>query len=358
MKRKKQTLVILSPGFPKDKADTTCLPALQTFVKALKEICPGLNIVVISFQYPFYAAEYDWHGVKVVSIGGKGRGRIFRLITWQRVWLQLKMLHRDYQLIGLLSFWVGECAFVGNRFAKKHGLMHYTWILGQDAKPRNKYFRWIKPKADELVAMSDFLVREVRHNYGVKPLHVIPVGVDTSMFKNVPVNRDIDILSAGSLIPLKRYQFFVEAVIHLKDIFPNINAVICGNGPEMELLKSLALDNGVSDNITFKGEVPHQEVINLMQRSKIFLHPSVYEGFGTVLSEALYSGAQLVSFTKPMDKDYRHHFVVKTQGEMNARLVSLLKSKNINYDPVLICSIEEIAKNMICLFAESLAAKH
>jgi glycosyltransferase involved in cell wall biosynthesis len=224
--------------------------------------------------------------------------------------------------------------------------------LGQDAKKKNKYFNWIKPKGEELIAMSDFLVKEVRHNYGIKPLHVIPVGVDVSMFRNAPVKRDIDILSAGSLIPLKRYRFFVEAIVHLKDIFPDIKAVICGDGPEMQMLKLLAEENGVSDNITFKGEVPHKEVIRLMQRSKVFLHPSTYEGFGTVLSEALYSGAQLVSFTKPMDKDFRHHYVVKTQGEMNARLVSLLKSKKINHDPVLICSIEQIAKNMICLFAD------
>jgi len=352
MKSKRQTLIILTPGFPKDKLDTTCLPALQTFVKALKDICPGLNIIVVSFQYPFSAGEYSWHGVKVISIGGKGKGRIFRLITWFKVWRTLEKLRHGQDLLGILSFWLGECAFLGSSFARKHQLTHYTWILGQDAKKKNKYFRWIKPKGEELIAMSDFLVREVRHNYGIKPLHVIPVGVDISMFGNTPVKRDIDILSAGSLIPLKRYRFFVEAIIYLKDIFPDIRAVICGNGPEMQMLKSLAEANGVSSNIVFKGEVPHKEVIRLMQRSRVFLHPSEYEGFGTVLSEALYSGAQLVSFTKPMDKDFRHHYVVKTRDEMNARLLSLLKSKKINHDPVLITSIEQIAKNMICLFAD------
>lgn len=352
MKSKKQTLVILSPGFPKNKEDTTCLPPLQTFVKALKQICPGLYITVISFQYPFDAGEYNWHGVKVISVGGKGKGRIFRLFTWLKVWRKLEKLRRHQDLLGVLSFWMGECALLGSRFARKYDLTHYTWILGQDAKKKNKYFNWIKPKGEELIAMSDFLVREVRHNYGIKPLHVIPVGVDISMFGNAPVKRDIDILSAGSLIPLKRYRLFVEAIIHLKDIFPDIKAVICGDGPEMNMLRALAEENGVSANITFKGEVPHKEVIRLMQRSKVFLHPSSYEGFGTVLSEALYGGAQLVTFTKPMDKDYRHHFVVKTEGEMNARLVSLLKHKKINHDPVLICSIEQIAKNMICLFAQ------
>ena len=351
MKNKRQTLVILTPGFPKDRADTACLPPQQQFVKALKQICPGLYIIVISFQYPFFAAEYDWHGVKIISLGGKDRGQVFRLITWQKAWLTLKRLHQEHHILGLLSFWMGECAFVGNRFAKKYDLMHYSWILGQDAKKGNKYFNWIKPKADELIALSDFVVREVRHNYGVKPLHVIPVGIDTNMFDTNPKKRTIDILGAGSLIPLKQYHFFIDAVAYLREFYPHIRTVICGKGPDMDWLKSLTRSKGLEENITFKGELPHKEVIRLMQRSKIFLHPSSYEGFGAVMSEALYSGAQIVSFCKPMDKDYRHHHVVRDKEEMNTRLLKIMKNRKIDHEPVLLCTIQQIAKNMVSLFA-------
>lgn len=352
MKSKKQTLVIVTPGFPKDRADTSCLPPRQMFVKALKEICPGLNIVVLTFQYPFFAAEYDWHGVKVISIGGKGRGRLFRLLTWQKAWRILKRLHREYNLIGLLSFWFGECAYVSHRFAKSNGLPHYSWLLGQDARRGNKYFKWIKPKGEELIALSDFLAREVRVNHGIKPANVIPVGIDTSLFKNATHRRDIDVLGVGSLIPLKQYSLFVDAIAYLKDYIPNVKAVICGKGIEMDWLKLMAKEKNVEANITFKGELPHREVIKMMQRCKVFLHPSSYEGFGTVLSEALYGGAQVVSFCKPMDKDYRHHYVVKSTGGMNARVLSLLKKKKTDHDPVLMCPIEQIAKNVISLFAD------
>jgi glycosyltransferase involved in cell wall biosynthesis len=352
MKHKKQTLVILSPGFPKDKADTSCLPPQQIFVKALKEVCPGLNVVVLTFQYPFFAAEYEWHGVKVISVGGKDKGRIFRLVTWLKAWLILKRLRKEYQVIGLLSFWLGECAFVGSRFAKKHKLPHYTWMLGQDAKKWNKYFRWIKPGGDELIALSDFIVKEVKRNYKITPMQVIPVGIDTSLFSAGHHRRDIDILGAGALIPLKQYDVFIESVGYLREFYPHIKAVICGKGPDMEGLQSLARTKNLSDNITFKGELPHKEVLRLMQRSKIFLHPSNYEGFGAVLSEALYSGAQVVSFCKPMDKSYRHHQVVNTAEEMNAKLLSILKDKKTDHEPVLMCTIQQIAKNMISLFVD------
>lgn len=352
MKHKRQTLVILSPGFPKDKADTACLPPQQTFVKALKEVCPGLNIIVLTFQYPFFAAEYEWHGVKVIAIGGKDRGQIFRLITWQKAWLSLKKLYEEYQIVGLLSFWLGECAFVGSRFAKKYGLTHYSWLLGQDARKYNKYFRWIKPKGGELIALSDFVVGEVKKNYGITPAQVIPVGVDTAQFSAVVHRRDIDILGAGALIPLKQYDLFIESVSYLKDFYPHIKVVICGKGPDMDWLKSLTRSKKLDANITFKGELPHKEVLKLMQRSKIFMHPSNYEGFGAVLSEALYAGAQVVSFCKPMDKDYRHHHVVNDMEEMNAKLLAILKSKKTDHEPVLMFTIQQVAKDMISLFVD------
>ncbi|MDR3696848.1 glycosyltransferase [Mucilaginibacter sp.] len=350
MKRTPETLVILSPGFPENEADTACIPPQQIFAGALKKICPGLNIVVISFQYPFIESVYTWHGIKVYAIGGKERGGYNRVWVWIKAWRIMLRLKKKSKLLGILSFWFGECAFVGSYFAKRYRLNHYAWVLGQDAKSGNKYFKWVKPNGSELIALSDFIATEIRQNYWVSAQQIIPVGIDTSMFGPAPAKRDIDILGAGSLIPLKRYDIFVEAIAFLKSYFPNIKAVICGKGPEMDNLKTLAASLNLENNLLFTGELPQKEVLALMQRSKLFLHPSAYEGFGSVLSEALYAGAHVVSFCKPMNKDYRHHYVVKDQEAMNATLSTILKNTHRGHDPVLMCPIEQIAKNVISLF--------
>ncbi len=350
MENKTETLVILSPGFPANEADTSCMPAQQIFVKALKEVCPGLNIIVLAFQYPYTASEYQWHGIKVIAIGGKNKGMLFRFFTWTKAWLTLRKLKKEYQLMGLLSFWFGECAFIGSYFAKTYRLNHYSWVLGQDAKKGNKYLKWIKPKGDSLIALSDFIAKEMKKNYGISTLQVIPVGIDTSLYGPVPSVRDIDILGAGSLIPLKQYDLFIEAIGFIKGFFPDIKAVICGKGPELERLKAMAASQDLEDNMSFPGELPHKEVLALMQRSKIFLHASNYEGFGSVLSEALYAGAHVVSFCKPMDKDYRHHHIVKNNKDMNDRVLAILKYNKRDHDPVLMCSAQQIAKNVISLF--------
>jgi glycosyltransferase involved in cell wall biosynthesis len=352
MKNMLDTLVILSPGFPENEADTACIPPQQIFAKALKEICPGLNIVVISFQYPFAASTYDWHGIKVIALGGKEKGRLHRAAVWAKAWRLMRKIRRESHLLGVLSFWFGECAFVGSCFAKLNRLTHYSWVLGQDAKKGNKYFKWVRPDGIELIALSDFIAKEVQQNYRISPAQVIPVGIDTAMFGSSPGKRDIDILGVGSLIPLKQYHLFIEALAFLKNSFPGIKAVICGKGPDLDHLRALAESLNVKNNILFTGELPHTEVLALMQRSKVFLHPSAYEGFGSVLSEALYAGAHVVSFCKPMNKDYRHHLVVKNNDEMNAAVLSILKNTHRGHDPVLMCRVQQIAKNVISLFVE------
>jgi glycosyltransferase involved in cell wall biosynthesis len=350
---KPQTLVILSPGFPVNEADSTCLPPQQVFVRSLKQSYPNLNIVVLAFEYPFAKATYQWFGVDVIAFGGKNRNRLFRLFNWIKIWQVLRKLHRQHHVIGLLSFWFDECAFIGDYFGKRYGIKHLSWILGQDARPDNRYFKLIRPKAESLIALSDFVRNEVYKNYGVMPKHTITTGIDTSLFGERQPKRDIDILGAGSLIALKRYDVFIDAVKAIARYIPDVKAVICGKGPEREKLEKLIKQHGLDKNIVLRHELPHAEVLGLMQRSKVFLHTSEYEGFGAVLLEALYAGAQVVSFVKPMDKAVAHLRVVNTAEEMNARIFELLLEKQLTHESQLLYPIQQVAIDMMSLFIQS-----
>jgi len=352
-----KTLVILSPGFPKNEADSTCVPPQQIFVRNLKKNFPSLNIIVLAFQYPFSAAEYQWDGVTVIAFGGKNRGRIFRMRNWVRIWLCLRKLNAKYELIGLLSFWMGECAFLANRFAKRNNIKHFCWILGQDARLWNKYFKWIKPQGEYLIALSDFIAKEFYKNYKITPAHVIPVGIDPALF-NTPASaeRDIDIMGAGSLIPLKQYYLFVDAVRYLKDELPNIRTIICGNGPEFEPLQAMIKRLHLENNVELAGELSHPAVLAMMQRSKIFVHTSSYEGLGVVCLEALYAGAQVVSFVHPMDADIKNWHFTKVPGYMIKVVRELLRDPNTDHSQVLPYPVSESAKAMMKLFDYSEAA--
>jgi hypothetical protein len=142
-----KTLIILTPGFPANEEDCTCVPPQQLFVKALKEVSPELTIIVLTFQYPFFSGEYRWNGIRVISFGDLKNSTLKRLFTGFRVNLTLKKLHENHGDISLLSFWWRKCALIGSNFGSKHKLTHYCWLLGQDAKAGNKYFNKINLKA-------------------------------------------------------------------------------------------------------------------------------------------------------------------------------------------------------------------
>lgn len=321
-----QTLIIVSPGFAADESDSTCLPMQQTFVKALQQEYPHIKIVVLALQYPFKRGSYDWFGNEIIAFNGKEKGKMLRLRTWWRVWKTLKRLHQTTDIRGLFSFWYGECFFLAHHFANKKELRHYGWILGQDAKKDNPYVRRVKPQADEMIALSDFLQSEFERNHGVRPAHVVTAGIDPSLFNPTSSIKDIDIMGAGSLIPLKQYLLLIETVAAIKNQYPQVRALLAGAGPEQASLQQQVDASGLKDNLQLSGRLSYNEVIEKMKRAKIFLHPSSYEGFSGVCLEALAAGASVVSFTQPMKQEIPNWYVVNNLEEMIAVTRKLLST--------------------------------
>ncbi len=346
---KPDTLVILSPGFPKDEADSTCLPAQQIFIKNLKKNYPELNIIVLAFEYPFFKAEYQWHDVTVITFAGYYRRKLLRLVTWIRIWKMLRRLKREHRLVGLLSFWVGECTLIAARFARKHQLKYYGWTLGQDARSGNKFISRIKPGAENLIAISDFVAAEFDRNYNIRPAQIIPVGIDPITF-DAAQERGIDILGAGSLIPLKRYDLLINLVDELRKLFPDIRTVICGDGPEKMSLQNMISALHLEDNIMLVGELPHAQVLNLMSHARVFVHPSEYEGFSTVCLEALNAGAHVVSFVRPMQADIENWHIADSLDCMVATVEELLNDTQARYIPVAPYLAKDSAKAIMKLF--------
>ena len=141
----KKRLVLLIPGFPADELDSTCLPAQQAFVLAMKKKFPNMAITVITFQYPFRSGWYEWNDIPVRALNGKNRGGLYRLLIWIKAWNILRRLKKESAMVGLLSFWCTETALIGKWFARLNHLQHYCWILGQDARKNNGLIKLIKP---------------------------------------------------------------------------------------------------------------------------------------------------------------------------------------------------------------------
>lgn len=350
MNSENKTLVILTPGFPKDEADTTCLPMQQSFVRTLKDSYPQLNIIILSFQYPYYKKTYKWFGITVISFNGQNKSGLKRLLLRRELNSHLKEISNSNKPMGIISFWYGECALVGKRFADTHHIKHYCWILGQDAKKENSYPKRVRANAAELIALSDFLQDEFERNHGIRPSYVVPSGIDPKQYGNQDKEKNIDILGVGSLIPLKRYDIFLEIVAEIKKALPAVETMLVGDGPEKERLQMLISGYGLQDNVTLTGELPHEQVLQLMQSTKLLLHTSSYEGFSGACLEALSGGAQVISFCRAMKQEIKNWHIVQDKEEMKLKALAILQKNNTHQpgEPPFLMS--ETVKAFIKLF--------
>jgi len=350
MKPVAETLVILAPGFPANEADSTCLPAQQAFVRELTASYVNIEIIILAFQYPFTSEPYHWNGCRVIPFNGRNKGKTVRLRVWRQAWKTLKKIKSTSHVVGLFSFWCTECALLGHYFGRRQSLPHYTWILGQDARKENKYVRLIRPSATSLVAMSDFLAAEFARNHGICPGHIITNGIDPALYGTAPAVKDIDILAAGSLIPLKRYDMLVRIAGKIAPQLPGIKVLLCGKGPEEEALRLLIRQLQLEDTVILQGELPHTALLQQMQRAKLFLHTSMYEGFSTVCIEALFAGAEVLSFCQPMEKQIEHWHIVNSEEEMTAGALAVLQKPSTLPEPSVLFTMKDSAKAVMKLF--------
>jgi glycosyltransferase involved in cell wall biosynthesis len=351
MSEKAKTLIFLTPGFAKDEGDTNCLPMHQDLVRTFKRKFPLLRIVVLAFDYPYFKGKYKWFDIDVISFDGRNRGGVKKLLLWRSIRKELALIDNSSEIVGLLSMWLDACAFVGKKFADKHDLKHYCWLIGQDAKPGNKYVRKIRPRPSELVALSDFIQSEFEKNYGIKPQYLIPPGINGAEYTSLESVRNIDIIATGSLIPLKQFDLFLEVIHQLKKQFPQINACLIGDGPERKRLEALADRLALTSNVTFTGELPHSLVLEKMQNAKLFLHTSSYEAFGMVCLEALASGASVISFVRPMTGQIENWFVAANKEEMISKSIQILSNNRPTYNSVIPYRIERTVEQFAGLLS-------
>lgn len=99
-------------------------------------------------------------------------------------------------------------------------------------------------------------------------------------------------LFAGRLSPEKGIWTLLRAWAQLDTHIP---LRIAGNGPLRRELEAFANDRGMK-NVTFLGALPHDEVLSLMKRSRLFVFPTeCYEGFPMTVVEALACGAPILA---------------------------------------------------------------
>ncbi|MDQ3847905.1 MAG: glycosyltransferase family 4 protein, partial [Thermoproteota archaeon] len=137
---------------------------------------------------------------------------------------------------------------------------------------------------------------------GSGKIRIVGTGVDRLTINTIS-QKDIDFFCIGRIEKLDGIEKIWSAI---RKIRPNVNFVMIGRASLKEINR-LRLRG-----INHRGEVPHQEKVDLYSRSKVFLFPSIREGFGIALGESLHLGMNAVVWNLPVfDELYSKSTIAK-----------------------------------------------
>jgi len=327
MKSSKHILLV-TPGFPADENDYLCTPMIQEFLIGFAKYFSEVKFSVVALHYPYKKTNYKWHQTNVYPLSGKNKKGLNRLILWRRAIKKIKEINNFHKIDSLHSLWLGETTIIANRVSKKIAVPHIATLMGQDVLKSNPYLKFLSLENVKLAAVSKFQSEVFNRNKKRDVDAIIHWGIENNEIVNTP-ERDIDLLAAGSLIELKNYDLFINLVRKLIQSYPAIKCVLVGDGQERENLKGLITQFNLEKNIEMTGNLERNKVLELMRKSKIFVHPSRYESFGYVFAEALINGMTIVSRRTGAAFVCEKWFIAENDDDFSI-LANQLLSKNIS----------------------------
>ncbi len=150
-------------------------------------------------------------------------------------------------------------------------------------------------RVDKLITVCTQSTAEARQQgFTDSQIVQIPNGVDTNQFQpSISCDNRNTITVVGRLDHMKGVHILLAACLKLKEHGLNPPVSIVGDGPEKGALTSLAMRSGIGDMITFHGEV--SDVRPILQKTAVFVLPSLSEGLSNVLLEAMASGLPVIA---------------------------------------------------------------
>lgn len=136
--------------------------------------------------------------------------------------------------------------------------------------------------------------------YGVPATLLTVAEPGTDPVPRAPADGDPPrLLAVGSVIPRKGYGTLMQALMEVADLPWTLTIVgsLEMDSVEAEALRTVITATGFEGRIRLAGALTPEQLAQAYETSDIFVHPSLYEGYGMVLAEALRRGLPLVCTT-------------------------------------------------------------
>ena len=152
-----------------------------------------------------------------------------------------------------------------------------------------------------IITVSKAARRDISRDFKISPdrFRIIPNGINTDLFypiPEIPREKNRLIVTNSADMPLKGLYYLLRAVATVAQTKP-VKLTVVGspkkNGYSQRLIKQL----GIGNLITFTGRIAHEQFVREYARATAAVVPSVYEGFGLPVGEAMACAVPVISTT-------------------------------------------------------------
>ena len=190
------------------------------------------------------------------------------------------------------------------RVAMIHDLIpirHPEYFSRSQAAFLNFQLRHTSRIAERVVTNSEFTKRDIVELAGVSPdkIVVAPLGLGNAVVPVAPYRLDGEapfLFTLSTLEPRKNLARLVEAMALVRRDLPDLRLVVGGaRGWKEGALFDTIQREGLESAVEFLGYVPDEDLAGLFARCAAFVYPSLYEGFGMPVLEAMAAGAPVLT---------------------------------------------------------------
>ncbi len=184
---------------------------------------------------------------------------------------------------------------VADEVVNERGLTRFTMAM------QARWERLHVQRAARVLVTSRYSAERARELYGLRaPPTVVPEPLDLAEWRRLLASHPdasprFTVLYVGCLYRRKRVDVLLRAAAALRGAVPDLEVRIVGAGPHASPWRALARELDLGGVVSWLGGVSRSALAAEYNRADLFCLPSVQEGFGIVLLEAMAAAKPIVA---------------------------------------------------------------